>query len=49
MFEYAQKKPRVVRVRVLKAFDGWEVGDEFPAVMNERLANLIVNGYLLEV
>lgn len=40
---------RIVTVRALKNFDSWEVGDEFQAVMNERLANLIVNGYLLLV
>jgi hypothetical protein len=50
MFEYAPEPPGdVVRVRALKSFDCWMAGDEFSAIMNERLANLIVNNYLEEL
>lgn len=47
--ENGPEPPRQVRVRALKAFDLWAVGDTFQAVMNDRLANLIVNHYLEEI
>lgn len=37
---------RYCLVKALKAFDNHGVGDEFYALMDERLAHLIVNHYL---